>query len=465
VGARNLVAPLVATAILVAGCGGDSSSGAEGAGRPATSGVPGVGGTSPAGATSTGVRTSVAGRASTATTRWPSTFQIGLLDGEDGASALVRRAPYGIRWAYLSGGAGDRDSWVNWREGDGSYATAFVKDSFAHGTVPFLSYYVLQQTTGVKHHVDEQRKVIAGLRRGATVRRVVRDLRRALQRIAKAGPGAVVLQVEPDLWGYAQQRHGDDARRTPVSVRAVGGPLVKGLPNDLSGLARLVTRIRDRDAPHVMLAYPVSIWGTNKDIVGSKPDAKELDRMVRASTRFWRTAGRPFDLLTFEYANRTTGYMRRVDGLSAADTEWSAVDHERLLTYVRGVLRDVPRPGVLWQVPPGNTVMAAMDDSPGHYRDDKVQTLLGRPGRPLLRRFRDAGIAAVLFGSAFPDDTCACDARRDGITDGSGGPAPNPAGRRSTSTDDDGGYLAEQTARYVRGGPLRIKRVPRRVGR
>ena len=127
---------------------------------------------------------------------------------------------------------------------------------------------------------------------------------------------------------------------------------------------------------------------------------------------------------------------------------WTADNEARHLEYVRGVLSGSKRTGVLWQVPPGNTVKKIMDDTPGHYRDTKVQALLGRKGRPYLRAYRDAGVVAVLFGSAFPNDTCAC--RR---TD-----------QYATKGDDDGGYLAAQVRKYVRDGELPLRRLPKRGG-
>lgn len=379
--------------------------------------------------------------------RWPSTLQIGLIDPEDHASALRESAPFGVRWHYLSGGAATGSSWTNWRMGDGSFVTAYAEESRKAKTVPFFSYYVLQETPPASRRSAEPDKVADGLSNPIVMRRVANDLRRALQRLGQAG-GPAVLQIEPDMWGYLQQRHGDDAKDSPVRLKG-SSRFAQGLPNNLRGFARMVTRMRNAEAPNVLLAYPVSIFGTHKDIKGSKPSAEELTTMVDRSVRFWRSAGSPFDLMTFEHANRNAGYQIEVDGVASEDARWTDTDHQRHLTYVRGVLGASRRPGVLWQVPPGNTVRPEMDDTPGHYTDDKVQTLLGRKGRPMLRAYRDAGVAMVLFGSAFPNDTCAC-VRRDEHA--------RPDGKH-----DDGGYLAEQVRNYVKSGPLKLRRVPKRM--
>ncbi|WP_157252034.1 hypothetical protein [Patulibacter americanus] len=390
------------------------------------------------------------------TRRWPSTLQIGLVDPEDGAKALGARAPFGVRWHYLSGGAGTEGSWDAWRTGDGSFATAYAKDSLANDTVPFLSYYVLQETPPAAQEEKEPQKVLKGLADPTTMKAVVADLRLALTRLGQStadgggaggrGGRAPVLQVEPDLWGYVQQERGDVDTTTQIQGT---DPAAAGLPNTLTGFAQLVSRIRDQVAPDVLLAYPVSIWGTNKDIVGSDPDAAQIRTMAASSVRFWRALGRPFDVMTFEYANRDAGYQEQVDGVARADAWWTRDNYARHAEYVSLVLRATGRAGILWQVPPGNTVSKVMTDKPGHYRDDKVQTLLGRKGRPLLKAYRDAGVAAVLFGSAFPNDTCAC--VRSDLYAGKG--------------PDDGGYLARQVTRYVQDGPLKLRRVPGRAAR
>lgn len=376
---------------------------------------------------------------------WPRTLKVGLVDPEDGAGALARRAPFGMRWHYLAGGASTPNSWDAWRTGDGSFATAYLRDSASIDTLSLLSYYVLQETPPVSALAEESEKVLRGLADAQVMRAVVADLRVALTRMGEAGGAPNVLQVEPDLWGYVQQERGGATTRAAI---AGTDPLAAGLPGTLRGFATLVERIRDEVAPKVLLAYPVSIWGTDKDIVGSDPSREQVTSMAASTVRFWRSLGRPFDTMTFEFANRDAGYQVQVDGVRPADAWWSRDNEARHLQYVKTVLGATKRTGILWQVPPGNTARKVMDDTPGRYRDDKVQRLLGRKGRPLLRAYRDAGVVAVLFGSAFPKDTCAC-VRRDGLA----GPG-----------EDDGGYLSQQVRRYVQGGELPLRRIPRRAG-
>src|SRR5204863_9245980 len=101
-----------------------------------------------------------------------------------------------------------------------------------------------------------------------------------LFRRAGAGSWVVVLHVEPDLWGYIQQRYGDDAAAAPAVVGASGMVELAGLPDNAAGFARAVSKLRDMYAPNVLLAYHLSLWGTNVDPLFQKPSDAEIDALA-----------------------------------------------------------------------------------------------------------------------------------------------------------------------------------------
>ena len=104
---------------------------------------------------------------------------------------------------------------------------------------------------------------------------------------------------------------------------------------------------------------------------------------------------------------------------------------------------------VAWQIPLGNTLMRAMNNTWDHYQDNRVQWLLGSGSRARLREYVAAGFVGFLFGRGADGATCACDAAGDGVTNPSridGNTQP------SVSTDDDGGYFKQQAAAYYRVG-------------
>jgi hypothetical protein len=94
----------------------------------------------------------------------------------------------------------------------------------------------------------------------------------------------------------------------------------------------------------------------------------------------------------------------------------------------------------VWQVPVGNQYFDTMNQSPGHYQDNRAEYFLSH-----VSALTAAGIVAVLFGSGGNDNsTTYTDAVGDGITN----PAPISTfectgcnNHTSVWPDDDGGYL------------------------
>src|SRR5262245_19841876 len=76
----------------------------------------------------------------------PPTLQLGLADGPGGAAALRAHAPFGLRYQYLAGGVDTGHGWSTWNP-DGAFASMYVRESWAQGTIPVLTYYMLLQSS------------------------------------------------------------------------------------------------------------------------------------------------------------------------------------------------------------------------------------------------------------------------------------------------------------------------------
>jgi hypothetical protein len=384
---------------------------------------------------------------------WPSTtLQIGLDDEEGGAAALRASAPFGLRYHYLAGGVNTGSSWQSWATGGGSFVTNFIDDSVANGVIPVFSYYELRQSQPGAGQGDEQTAVLANLANASTMRAWFEDLKVFFQRAGETGQ-PVVLQLEPDLWGYVQVQGGDDASSVPARVAATGMDELEGLPDTAAGVAQGVARLRDAYAPQVRLGYPMSIWGTGKDIAVSDEGDDAIDALSARSTRFYRSLKTPFDVLFTEVADRDAGYAVKRDGRSASDAWWDDDDWHRFARYVGNVHADTGLPVAVWQIPLGNTLYRAMNDTPHHYADNRVQWLLGGSDRTHLQGLMSSGVVALLFGSGQSDGTCACDAAGDGVTN----PPPDGSARRdSIDADDDGGYFRSRVRAYYAAGALAL---------
>ena len=124
----------------------------------------------------------------------------------------------------------------------------------------------------------------------------------------------------------------------------------------------------------------------------------------------------------------------------------------------------------MWQIPLGNTKMRAMNNTKGHYQDNRPEWFLDETARTHLTTYRDAGVVAFLFAGGATDTTCACDAKSDGVTNPAaingnnivsepGTGAPSLSGSTLTTpyaANDDGGYFRWRAWRYYQEGPMLI---------
>lgn len=343
---------------------------------------------------------------------WPSNrLIIGMRDDEGGAGPLRDATRLQARYHYLSGGANTGRGWSTWTQGGGSFVSGFIQDSAAHGFLPVFSLYQLRETNPGAGMAEEP-GFFANLQSRDTMRDYLQDARLFFQKAGETGQTAV-LHVEPDMWGYIERRGGAAER---VEVASTGLAELAGLPDTAAGLAQAFVRLRDRYAPKVLLGYHLSVWGTGEDIADSDPPDARIDELAGVAASYYKALGARFDLIFAEQDDRDDGYRDIRDG-GAGASPWTADDFLRQARFLRGVSAATARSVVLWQLPLGNS---AMPNTPKHYRDNRVETLLG-PGSATIRRaYVNAGVIGLLFGKAFDDATCACDDDGDGRDDDGG---------------------------------------------
>jgi hypothetical protein len=381
---------------------------------------------------------------------WPfDRLELGLADAPGGAASLRAAAPFGLRYQYLAGGVNTGSGWQTWNTG-GQFVTWYVEDSVDHGVVPVFTYYMLLQSSPATGG-DEAAKDLSNLRNTATMAAWWADLRVFFQRAATSTP--VVLHVEPDLWGYIEQAaSGDDAGTVPAAVASSGFADVAGYANTAAGFAKAIVHLRDAYAPNVILAYHLSGWGTMVDLHANAPSDAQTDALAVRAGSFYASLGAGFDLAFTDIADRDAGWRRVVAGDGGASW-WTAVDFPRWGRFIAGFVAATGKRVAVWQIPLGNTKMRALDDTWGHFQDNRVEWFLEDAGDGHLAAWRDAGVIALLYGGGASGTTCACDASGDGLTNPA---AINGNTRVSLSADDDGGYFKDRAAAYYAGGGLAL---------
>jgi hypothetical protein len=380
--------------------------------------------------------------------RWPASLQIGSGSAPGEAAAMRAQAPYGFRYQYLSGGVNTGNGWATWNA-NGDFARYYIDDSVRNGITPVFTYYMIYSSRpGGGAEIDA---VQTNLRTPSTMQAYFNDLKLFFQKAAAFPDKLVVLHVEPDMWGYIQQRtSNDDAATFAVSVSSSGVAEVAGLPDNAAGLAQGIKKLRDTYAPNVALGYHVSIWGTGTDIQFSQTDDATTDALATRAGNLYRSLRSDWDIAFAEFSDRDAAFKQYQYG-DGGRSWFDADDFRRHARFLSTFSRTANERVVLWQIPLGNTRMRAQNNTWGHYQDNRVEWLLEDSTRAHLQTYIDGGTVAFLFGGGASGTTCACDAVNDGVTD----PAPiNGNDRLSLSADDDGGFFKERVRAYYAAGVM-----------
>jgi hypothetical protein len=254
----------------------------------------------------------------------------------------------------------------------------------------------------------------------------------------------VVVHVEPDMWGYMEQQTGN-ANSYPVKVQSSGFAEVSGYADTAAGFAKALVHLRDVYAPNVVLGFHVSHWATGKDLIMNNADPVATADQTYS---FYQSLGANFDVLFFDPSDRDAAYYQYVRGEGQAYW-WDTTDFDRYRTFIARLVERTGKKAMIWQVPVGNTLYRSMNNTSGHYQDNRAQYWLG--DRQHLQEYASAGVIAIMFGAGLDGCTMYYDWTRDGVTN----PAPiNGNNLVATYADDDGGYIRLKGAEYYQTGAI-----------
>jgi hypothetical protein len=408
---------------------------------------------------------------------WPSRLELGTADSPGGAAAMRATAPFLFRYQYLAGGVNTGGGWATWNP-NGDFARFYIQDSVANGMIPVFTYYqLLQSRPGGGSESDA---VFTNLNNTATMTAYFNDLTLFFQKAGAFTGQRVVLHVEPDFWGYMQQRAANDNAATLTArVSETGIAALQGLPSNVAGFAQAVVRLRNTYAPNVTLAYHLSVWGTNVDVAISNPPDATVDALAVRAANFYTSLNANFDLSFAEFSDRDSAFKQYVYG-DGGISWWNAEDFRRSARFLKQFSSTARQRLVMWQIPLGNTRMRSQNNSWGHYQDNRVEWLLDEPARTHLTTYRDAGVVAFLFGGGADGVTCACNGMNDGVTNPAAingnamaselaapGTAPALVTRGSVPTlvtpyaaDDDGGFFRWRAWAYYQAGVMPLSGAP-----
>ena len=164
--------------------------------------------------------------------------------------------------------------------------------------------------------------------------------------------------------------------------------------------AQKLIALRNRLAPHVLLAYHLSVWGTDEDITNSKPSLAQMDVLAAKSAAFYESLHAHFDLAFNDVTDRDAGYYPMSKGTLTPGG--APADFARENRYLAGFTRRTHTAVVLWQLPLGDT---HENNTLDHYQDNRLQWWFGAGSAAHLRATRDAGVIGLLFGAGASGNT------------------------------------------------------------
>lgn len=401
-------------------------------------------------------------------------------------------APIGSGWAasykYLIGGpraAGGANCWWSAYPGNGGMPTNFMNLANGRSYQPIFIYENLQGLSG-----NYAGGIYGAFQSAAFMGQYFSDwadLMSVVDAWLSAHPGKVVtIDVEPDSWGYMQQSYNSDPAAIPAKVAAAtapGGaypwvPLTQ-FPNTVQGAARALLHIKDvrlsaANRSRLKLAFHVSSWAvapnpaTQQGSVDVLGHASSVAGFVNAC-KTTVTAGADWDLLFLDPADGDAG-LYQANGLDAGgSTHWWDASNatqptfNRYRDWVDALSSDTQRRCMLWQMPIGNQAYKTMNNSAGHYQDNKAEYFLNpTTGASHVCDWAAHGVVGILWGrgsiipvgsgytvgTGGPDywytswGTDYSGGTQDGITNAGG------TGTASTVADDDGGYLRSRLPSY-----------------
>jgi len=369
------------------------------------------------------------------------------LVGLSAGDAAARAAPYDFRYLYLAGGLADGAGpcascatgcssqgtscassgpgcawWGCWqwdRDPPGAYARAFLQRARADGQIPMFTYYLLLPASGLPEGTAE----VAAVADTAFLARYLADWRFLLRQI---GGEKAILHLEPDFWGYAQKVNLDPSA-IPAAVRAAAPADCGAGPDTLAGLVRCMIGMARALAPNATVGLHASGWAPTYDCFDNTTCPDPAAEGARSGAWLRAAGADAGDFVASDMSDRDAGwYAAQCAPADAACREvhgWTSANFDRTFAWARAAAEQVGRPVLWWQTPVGNSLQ---DDTTGHWKDDRVETLFARMGD--LAAAHGAGVA---FGA------------------GASG---------QTTPETDGGLLASSTALYAAGGGARACR-------
>ncbi|MDB5215927.1 MAG: hypothetical protein JWO86_3854 [Myxococcaceae bacterium] len=320
----------------------------------------------------------------------PARFAIGLgndAEGNDPAtSAAFTLGPkLDIHYAYLVGLPGE-GGWTDWNAPEGQYLTMQAEAARRNGVVPMFTLY--QAAAWGENNVG-------AFNDSRFMTKYWRGVRVMFSKLGAFNAPAIA-HIEPDLWGYLQQR-GDDPAVVPMKVGALV-PECTDLPSNAAGFGKCIVRLARRLSPKVAIGLQASLFAA---YTAGQPDPARTAAYVN------KVGGADADIVVIETLDRDAGCFengsdpncKRAGSFYWDETNVRHPSFHDHLAWAKTVRTITGKPLLWWQMPLGVPANSSGGYA-SHYRDNRVQYLFSHGWE-----FAAAGGIGAVFGGGAGNQT------------------------------------------------------------
>lgn len=343
-----------------------------------------------------------------------------LLIGASMSDQTATSAPFDLRYTYLAGGLFDGTApcsscatgctaggsscassnpsgcvwWGCWQwdqDPPGAYLRGYFDKVEGDGQIPMVSYYQVYQASGANEGADEVRAT----NNAAFMQRYLADWRFVLEQVNSR---IVLLQIEPDFWGYAEQLNSDPTQ-IPSAVASANPTDCANQPNTIAGLGHCMIAMVRKYAPNARVGLHASAWGTGVDASLNSDPSFDVTGEARKLAQFLVAAGAgEGDFLTVEFSDRDAGYYQSIGQDRWLDaTNATLPNFDQTFTWATALAEQAQRPLVWWQIPVGNMSLPNVSTQ---WQDNRVDYLFSHTSQVVA-----AHGAVLAFGAGRGDQT------------------------------------------------------------
>jgi hypothetical protein len=201
-----------------------------------------------------------------------------------------------------------------------------------------------------------------------------------------------IAHIEPDLWGYTQQKSEDPAG-VPMKVGSLV-PECSDLPSNVAGFGKCIVRLGRQLSPKTAIGLQASAFGAFTN------GASDPTRIAKYLTK---VGGAEADMIVVETLDRDAGCFEVGSDPNCKRSGkfyWAGVDFDTHLAWATTIRNVSGKPLLWWQMPLG--VPSSSSGYASHYRDNRVQYTFANAWR-----FAKAGGIGAVFGKGKANQTTA----------------------------------------------------------